>query len=95
VIEIEGRDRYRAPFVLGRRRDSTSTARARCSPPKECLLNPNRNRTLDAGQLEILLHDTWAISSVIWLIKGRRSTTRPARHVDNLCCFARPGEESC
>jgi len=90
VIEIEGRDRYRAPFVLeggAIHVDGEGTLLA----TEECLLNPNRNPQLDAGQLEILLHEYLGISSVIWLSKGVVDD-ETGGHVDNLCCFARPGE---
>jgi agmatine deiminase len=90
VLEIEGRDRYRAPFVLeggSIHVDGEGTL----ITTEECLLNPNRNPQLDAGQLEILLHEYLGISSVIWLGKGVIDD-EVGGHVDNLCCFARPGE---
>jgi agmatine deiminase len=90
VLEIEGRERYRAPFVLeggSIHVDGEGTLLA----TEECLLNPNRNPHLDAGQLEILLHEYLGISSVIWLSKGVVDDETDG-HVDNLCCFARPGE---
>ena len=90
VLEIEGRDRYRAPLVLeggAIHVDGEGTLLA----TEECLLNPNRNPHLDAGQLEILLHEYLGISSVIWLGKGVIDDETDG-HVDNLCCFARPGE---
>ena len=90
VLEIEGCDRYRAPFVLeggAIHVDGEGTLLA----TEECLLNPNRNPQLDAGQLEILLHEYLGISSVIWLSKGVIDD-ETGGHVDNLVCFARPGE---
>jgi len=90
VLELEGRDRYRAPFVLeggAIHVDGEGTLLA----TEECLLNPNRNPQLDTGQLEILLHEYLGISSVIWLGKGVVEDETDG-HVDNLCCFARPGE---
>ncbi len=90
VLEIEGRDRYRAPFVLeggAIHVDGEGTL----ITTEECLLNPNRNPHLDTGQLEIMLHEYLGISSVIWLGKGVIDDETDG-HVDNLCCFARPGE---
>ena len=90
VLELEGRDRYRAPLVLeggAIHVDGEGTLLA----TEECLLNPNRNPQLDTGQLEILLHEYLGISSVIWLGKGVVDDETDG-HVDNLCCFARPGE---
>jgi agmatine deiminase len=90
VLEVEGRDRYRAPLVLeggAIHVDGEGTLLA----TEQCLLNPNRNPQLDAGQMEILLHEYLGITSVIWLGKGVVDDETDG-HVDNLCCFARPGE---
>jgi len=90
VLEIEGRDRYRAPFVLeggAIHVDGEGTL----ITTEECLLNPNRNPHLDKGQLELLLHEYLGVTNVIWLGKGVVDD-ETSGHVDNLCCFARPGE---
>jgi agmatine deiminase len=90
VLEIEGCDRYRAPFVLeggAIHVDGEGTL----ITTEECLLSPNRNPHLDKGQLEILLHEYLGVTSVIWLGKGVIDDETTG-HVDNLCCFARPGE---
>lgn len=90
VLEVEGRDRYRAPLVLeggSIHVDGEGTLLV----TEECLLNANRNPQLDMGQLEILLHEYLGINRVIWLGKGVIDDETDG-HVDNLCCFARPGE---
>jgi agmatine deiminase len=90
VLEIEGRDRYRAPLILeggAIHVDGEGTLLT----TEECLINPNRNPHLDKGQIEILLHEYLGVTSVIWLGKGVIDDETNG-HVDNLCCFARPGE---
>ncbi|HMN45058.1 MAG TPA: agmatine deiminase [Povalibacter sp.] len=90
VVEIEGRDRYRAPLILeggAIHVDGEGTLLT----TEECLLNPNRNPHLDKGQIEILLHEYLGVTSVIWLSKGVVDDETDG-HVDNLCCFVRPGE---
>jgi agmatine deiminase len=90
ALEIERCDRYRAPLVLeggSIHVDGEGTL----ITTEECLLNPNRNPHLDKGQLEILLHEYLGVSSVVWLGKGVVDD-ETGGHVDNLCCFARPGE---
>jgi agmatine deiminase len=90
VLEIERCDRYRAPLVLeggAIHVDGEGTL----ITTEECLLNPNRNPHLDKGQLEILLHEYLGVTCVIWLGKGVIDD-ETGGHVDNLCCFARPGE---
>jgi agmatine deiminase len=90
VLEIEGCDRYRSPLVLeggAIHVDGEGTLLT----TEECLMNPNRNPHLDKGQLEILLHEYLGVTSVVWLNKGV-ADDETSGHVDNLCCFARPGE---
>jgi agmatine deiminase len=90
VCEMEGADRYRAPLVLeggAIHVDGEGTLLT----TEECLLSPHRNPHLDKGQLEILLHEYLGITSVVWLGKGVVDDETTG-HVDNLCCFARPGE---
>jgi agmatine deiminase len=90
VLEIEGRDRYRAPLILeggAIHVDGEGTL----ITTEECLMNPNRNPHLDKGQIEILLHEYLGVTSVIWLGKGVVDDETNG-HVDNLCSFVRPGE---
>ncbi|MGH8188107.1 MAG: agmatine deiminase, partial [Steroidobacteraceae bacterium] len=90
VLEIEGCSRYRAPLVLeggAIHVDGEGTL----ITTEECLLNPNRNPQLDHGQMEILLHEYLGVTSVIWLARGVVDDETNG-HVDELCCFARPGE---
>ncbi len=90
VLEIEGRDSYRAPLILeggSIHVDGEGTLLT----TEECLLNPNRNPHLDKGQLEILLHEYLGVTSVIWLGKGVVNDETNG-HIDNLCCFVKPGE---
>ncbi len=90
VLEIEGRDRYRAPLIMeggAFHVDGEGTL----ITTEECLTHPNRNPQLDKGQLEILLHEYLGVTQFIWLGKGVIDD-ETSGHVDNLCCFARPGE---
>ena len=90
VLEIEGLDRYRAPFILeggALHVDGEGTVLV----TEECLLNPNRNPQFTRGQLEAELCDWLGVSQVIWLGLGVINDETDG-HVDNLACFARPGE---
>ena len=90
VLEIEGCDRYRAPFILeggAIHVDGQGT----CVTTEECLLNPNRNPHLSRAEIEQLLGQYLGVETVIWLGRGVHLDETDG-HVDNLCAFTRPGE---
>jgi agmatine deiminase len=89
VLEIEGADRYRAPFVLeggAIHVDGEGTVLT----TEQCLLNPNRNPALSREQVEAGLHAHLGTEKVVWLGTGVHEDETDG-HVDNLACFARPG----
>ena len=90
VLEVEGRDRYRAPFVLeggAIHVDGQGTV----VTTEECLLNPNRNPHLTRAEIEALLARYLNIETVVWLGRGVHLDETDG-HVDNLCAYVRPGE---
>ena len=90
VLEIESKPRYRAPFVLeggAIHVDGQGTLLT----TEECVLNPNRNPSLRRGQIESLLERYLGVREIIWLGRGVFNDETDG-HVDNLCCFVRPGE---
>ena len=90
VLEVEGRDRYRAPFVLeggAIHVDGQGTLLT----TEECLLNPNRNPHLTRAEIEALLARYLNIETVVWLGRGVHLDETDG-HVDNLCAYVRPGE---
>ena len=90
VLEIECCARYRAPFILeggSIHVDGQGTLLT----TEECLLDPNRNPKLGRGQIESLLERYLGVSEIIWLSRGVFNDETDG-HVDNLCCFVRPGE---
>ena len=89
VAEIEGADRYRAPFVLeggAIHVDGEGTLLT----TEECLLHPNRNPALSRTELEVLLQRYLGIRHIVWLGRGVFADETDG-HVDNLACFVRPG----
>ena len=89
MLEIEGIDRYAAPFVLeggSIHVDGEGTV----ITTEQCLLHPNRNPQLSRAQIEQLLADYLGIRHIIWLPRGVYEDETDG-HVDNLCCFARAG----
>jgi agmatine deiminase len=90
VLEIEGRDRYRAPFVLeggAIHVDGQGTL----VTTEECLLNRNRNPQRSREDLERLLCRYLGVEAIVWLGRGVHEDETDG-HVDNLCAFVKPGE---
>jgi agmatine deiminase len=90
VLEIESKPRYAAPFILeggAIHVDGQGTLLT----TEECLLNPNRNPRLKRGQIESLLERYLGVREIVWLGRGVFNDETDG-HVDNLCCFVRPGE---
>ncbi|MDR2214896.1 MAG: agmatine deiminase, partial [Nevskiaceae bacterium] len=90
VAEIEGVDRYRAPLVMeggAIHVDGQGTALV----TEQCLLNPNRNPHLSGEKIEQLLRAYLGVDVIIWLGQGVIDDETDG-HIDNLACFARPGE---
>ena len=89
VCGYEGVERYRAPLVLeggAIHADGEGTLLV----TEECLLNPNRNPDLSRAEIEGLLREYTGAERVVWLGLGVVNDETDG-HVDNLCCFIRPG----
>lgn len=90
VLAVQGAARYRAPIVNeggAIHVDGEGTVMV----TEQCLLNRNRNPTLGRDDIAMQLHRYLGISCVIWLGKGVVND-ETSGHIDNLACFARPGE---
>jgi agmatine deiminase len=89
VCDLEGVDRYRAPMVL-----EGGSIHVDGEGPllttEECLLNPNRNPGLTRSQIEGHLRGFTGAEKIIWLGAGVHNDETDG-HIDNLCCFIRPG----
>jgi len=89
MLEIEKLDRYKAPLVLeggSIHVDGQGTL----ITTEQCLLHPNRNPALSRGDIEGHLSDYLGVNKIIWLPRGVYEDETDG-HVDNLCCFVRPG----
>jgi len=90
VLEIEDRDRYRAPIVNeggALHVDGEGTALV----TEQCLLHGHRNPGVAADALEDVLRRYLGVSRIIWLGRGVVNDETDG-HIDNLACFVRPGE---
>ena len=57
---------------------------------EQCLLNPNRNRSMERGRIERTLKSTLGVSEIVWLPEGLPHDHADG-HVDNVAAFVRPG----
>jgi agmatine deiminase len=89
VAEVERIDHYKAAIVLeggSIHVDGEGTLLT----TEECLLNPNRNPNLAKEEIERDLQEYLNVEKIIWLERGVHMDETDG-HVDNLCCFVRPG----
>jgi agmatine deiminase len=90
VLEIEGADRYKAPFVLeGGSIDVDGEGTLLVT--EECLLSPGRNPDLTREDIEGLLRDHLGVDVIVWLPFGVYLDETNG-HVDNFCRFVAPGK---
>jgi len=89
VLEAENMDRYRAPLIMeggAIHVDGEGTL----ITTENCLLNANRNPQLTRRQIENHLKSFLNIDHIIWIPEGVYCDETDG-HVDNLCCFIKPG----
>ena len=90
VLELERMDRYKCNIIMeggSIHVDGEGTL----ITTEECLLNHNRNPQLKKDQIEDNLRDYLNVEKIIWLGKGVYMDRDTNGHIDNLCCFIRPG----
>lgn len=89
VLDMERKDRYKAPFVLeggSIHVDGEGTL----ITTEECLLDEGRNPDLSKEEIEENLKNFLNLEKIIWLKKGVYNDETNG-HVDNLCTYIRPG----
>ncbi|MES2817525.1 MAG: agmatine deiminase [Pseudomonadota bacterium] len=91
ILEIEGCPRYRTEGFVLEGGSIHVDGEGTLITTEECLLNRNRNPHLERGQIEAMLREHLAVETVIWLPDGLFNDETDG-HVDNFCCFVRPGE---
>ena len=92
MLEQHGMDRYDAPLIL--KGSIHVDGEGTCLTTAECLLNENRNPHLTKEQIEAYLRDYLGVTSFIWLDEGVYMDETDG-HIDNMCCFVRPGKWPC
>ncbi|XP_014509067.1 agmatine deiminase [Vigna radiata var. radiata] len=90
ILEIEKIPRFRQSMVLEGGSIHVDGERT-CLTTEECLLNKNRNPNLNKDQIEYELKTYLGVRKVIWLPRGLYGDDDTNGHIDNMCCFVRPG----
>ena len=89
IADLERTDRYKVPLVLeggSIHVDGEGTLLT----TRECLLNENRNPGKSQSEIEGILAESLGVEKFIWLNRGIYNDETNG-HVDNICCFIRPG----
>ncbi|PTU72988.1 agmatine deiminase [Pseudomonas mangrovi] len=91
ILEIERCERYRTEGFVLEGGSIHVDGEGTLITTEECLLNRNRNPHLSREEIEILLREHLAVDKIIWLPQGLYNDETDG-HIDNFCCFVRPGE---
>ncbi len=90
VLGYERIDRYEAGIILEGGSIHTD-GEGTLITTEECLLNPNRNPDFSRSDIENILREYLNVGKILWLDKGVYMDETDG-HVDNLCCYIKPGE---
>ncbi|KIV71815.1 Agmatine deiminase [Pseudomonas sp. FeS53a] len=91
ILEIEGCARYRTEGFVLEGGSIHVDGEGTLITTEECLLNRNRNPHLNREEIEAVLRDHLAVDTIVWLPDGLYNDETDG-HVDNFCCYVRPGE---
>lgn len=91
VLQMERVQRYATPGFILEGGSIHVDGEGTLLTTEECLLNPNRNPHLNREQIESILRDHTGAETIIWLPRGLDGDETDG-HIDNFCCFVRPGE---
>jgi agmatine deiminase len=85
-----GIERFEVPFVL-EGGSIASNGDGTLVTTEQCLLNPNRNKTMTRADLEEGLRLNLGVGDIVWLTNGLQNDWGTDGHVDNVLTFPNPG----
>ncbi|WP_066498460.1 agmatine deiminase [Abyssisolibacter fermentans] len=91
IIEIENCDRYDATHFILEGGSFNVDGEGTIITTEQCLLSSGRNPDMTKEEIEENLKEYLGLEKVIWLPRGI-DPEETNGHVDDVCCFARPGE---
>lgn len=90
ICEIERIDRYRLDHFILEGGSIHTDGEGTLVVTEECLLSEGRNSHLSKEQIESILKEYLNVQKIIWLKRGIYLDETNG-HVDNICCFVKPG----
>lgn len=91
IASMEEVDMYRAEGFVLEGGSITVDGEGTLVVTEQCLLSPGRNPHMNKEEIEEKLKEYLGVEKVIWLKEGM-DPDETNGHVDDVCCFARPGE---
>jgi len=91
VCESEAVDTYRTDGFVLEGGSIHVDGEGTCLVTEECLLSESRNSHLSREDIENYLKEYLNVQKVVWIKEGIYNDETNG-HVDNICCFGRPGE---
>lgn len=91
IASMEEVDMYRAEGFVLEGGSITVDGEGTLVVTEQCLLSPGRNPHMNKEEIEAKLKEYLGVEKVIWLKEGM-DPDETNGHVDDVCCFARPGE---
>ncbi len=91
ILEIEHCDSYNAQHFILEGGSFCVDGEGTVITTEECLLSPGRNPHMSKDEIENNMKDYLGVEKVIWLPRGI-DPEETNGHVDDVFCFARPGE---
>lgn len=91
MCQINGMKMYETPYFVLEGGSIHVDGEGTCITTKECLLSKGRNPHMNIYRIEKYLREYLNVEKIIWLDKGVVEDETNG-HVDNMACFARPGE---
>ncbi len=89
MAEALGVPRYAQPGIVLEGGSIEVNGEGALLTTEQCLLNPNRNPTLDRADIERLLRDAFAVREILWLGIGIEGDDTDG-HIDDLTRFVAP-----
>lgn len=91
ICEIAGKDRYRLDRFVLEGGSIHVDGEGTVIVTEECLLSEGRNPHLTKAEIEAVLQEYLNVEKIIW-IKDGIYLDETNGHVDNICCYVKPGE---